>query len=89
MLIAPQITMSFTTTLPIDISLPDEIWLQARVRKHGSALEINADDNLGSTAVGHPVPPATSFDTWLARAAGSSMAGLSTDQIMAMTRGEN
>jgi AbrB family looped-hinge helix DNA binding protein len=32
---------------------------------------------------------ATVFDTWLAKAAGSATTKLSTDQIMAMTRGED
>lgn len=31
---------------------------------------------------------ATVFDTWLVKAAGSATTKLSTDQIMAMTRGE-
>jgi len=80
--------MTFTTTLPVGISLPEEVWLHARVRKHGSALEINADDSLGPVAASPPVQ-ASRFDAWLARAAGSSKAGLSTDQIMAITRGED
>ncbi len=32
---------------------------------------------------------ATTFDTWLVHAAGSSTTGLSTDKIMAMTRGDD
>jgi AbrB family looped-hinge helix DNA binding protein len=32
---------------------------------------------------------ATAFDAWLVHAAGSSTSGLSTDKIMAMTRGED
>lgn len=37
--------MTFTATLPADNSLPEETWLPARVRRHGLALEVSADDS--------------------------------------------
>ena len=76
--------MIFTAVLPADVALPEETWLHARVRKHGLELEVAAEG--GAVA---PAPPATTFDAWLAKAAGSSKAGLSTDEILAMTRGED
>lgn len=76
--------MTFTAVLPADIALPEETWLHARVRKHGRELEITAEDDAAALT-----PPATTFDAWLAKAAGSSKAGLSTDEILAMTRGDD
>ncbi|MGI8904998.1 MAG: AbrB/MazE/SpoVT family DNA-binding domain-containing protein [Candidatus Sumerlaeaceae bacterium] len=35
------------------------------------------------------MPAATAFDTWLQKAAGSARTKLTTDEIMAMTRGED
>ena len=37
--------MTFTAVLPVDIALPEETWLHARVRKHGRELEITAEDD--------------------------------------------
>jgi hypothetical protein len=37
--------MTFTAGLPVDIALPEETWLHARVRKHGRELEITAEDD--------------------------------------------
>ena len=36
--------MTFTAVLSTDISLPEETWLPARVRRHGRALEIAAEE---------------------------------------------
>lgn len=73
--------------LPADVSLPEETWIPARVRRHGRDLEIQADPV--AEAQPAPAPNTTKFEAWLARAAGSSKAGQSTDQMMAMTRGED
>jgi|GEM_PF-3445680 len=81
--------MTFTTLLSTDIALPEETWFPAQVRRHGRALEITADDSVGSAAEAVPMPPASSFDAWLAKAAGSARSGLTTNDIMAMTRGED
>ncbi len=35
--------MTFTATLPANVPLPEEQWLPARVRRHGSSLEVSAD----------------------------------------------
>jgi hypothetical protein len=71
--------MTFTTLLSTDISLPEETWFPAQVRKHGRALEITADDSVSSAAKAGPMPSGTSFDAWLTRAAGSAKAGPTTN----------
>ena len=56
---------SFTATLAADVSLPEETWLPARVRKHGRSLEVSADEQTA--------PPAASrlqaMESWLQRCA--------------------
>lgn len=77
---------TFTAILTADVSLPEETWLHARVRRHGRDLEITADQQADAPSA--TTTPA-SFDVWLAKAAGSAKAGLTTNDIMAMTRGED
>lgn len=65
--------MTFTATIPPNALLPEETWLTARVRRHGTALEVTADAG----------PPALAGDksaalhAWLARCAAQPVNTLS------------
>ncbi len=37
--------MTFTAPLPAGVDFPEETWLPAIVRRHGSTLDITADDS--------------------------------------------
>ena len=77
---------TFTALLPADISLPEDTWLHARVRRHGRDLEVTAEQPADAPSASTTPAP---FDAWLAKAAGSAKAGLTTNDLMAMTRGED
>lgn len=58
--------MHFTAVLSTDISLPEETWLPARVRRHGRALEVAAEEQATP-----PVEPSRTdaLQAWLERCA--------------------
>ena len=66
--------MTFTAVLSTDIPLPEETWLPARVRRHGRALEVAAEE--------HPAPAVEpsrteALQAWLQRCAAQPLSTFS------------
>ncbi len=66
-------TTTFTANLPPGVELPEETWLAATVRRHGSLLEITAREPVASA----PESRELALEAWLAHSASRPPANLS------------
>ena len=58
-------TTTFTANLPPGVELPEETWLAATVRRHGSLIEITAREPVASA----PESRELALEAWLAHSA--------------------
>ena len=58
-------TTTFTANLPPGVELPEETWLAATVRRHGTLLEITAGEPVAS----EPQSREQALEAWLAHSA--------------------
>lgn len=58
-------TTTFTANLPPGVELPEETWLAATVRRHGTLLEITARESVAS----EPESRELALEAWLAHSA--------------------
>ena len=70
--------MTFTASLPANISLPEETWLPARVRRRGMALEVSANP---PASVEHSTEKQRALDAWLARCAAQPVNTLADSEL--------
>jgi hypothetical protein len=70
--------MTFTAVLPPNIVLPEETWLPARVRRHGQALEISADEPALTEALPEKQE---ALKAWLARCSAQPVSTLSDQDL--------
>ena len=66
-------TTTFTANLPPGVELPEETWLAATVRRHGSLIEITAREPVASA----PESRELALEAWLAHSASRPPADLS------------
>ncbi len=76
--LSPTQIMTFTAILPPNIVLPEETWLPARVRRHGQALEISADEPVLMEALPEKQE---ALKVWLARCAAQPVSALSDKDL--------
>jgi hypothetical protein len=72
--------MTFTAVLPPNVTLPEETWLPALVRRHGSDLEVTADA-ASSPAQLPSSERAQSLAAWLARCAAQPVSALTAPEV--------
>lgn len=68
-------TTTFTANLPPGVELPEETWLAATVRRHGTMLEITASEPVAS----EPESREQALEAWLTHSAGRPPVELSDE----------